>query len=81
MNNETRDKKVTDIWYCEICSAAHVPCGETVLTFDREEFDMFTERVVDVNVRGWADHYSAQPLSIRDTEIKVVEISSENVIH
>lgn len=81
MNSGTGDKEVIDIWYCKTCSAAHMRCGETVLTFNREEFDMFTERVVDVNVRGWADHYSARPLRIHDTEIKVVQISPENMVH
>ncbi len=78
MNTETGLKDVLDIWHCERCNGAHIRSGETVLTFNREEFELFTERVVDVNVRGWAAQ-AARPLRIRENDISVVEITSDNV--
>ncbi len=81
MSSEIDEKEVIDIWYCESCSGAHLRSGETLLTFNREEFEAFTERAVDVNIRGWADHYAARPLRIRDNDTSVVEISSDNVLH
>jgi hypothetical protein len=51
-----------DIWYCEACSSAHLRAGDTALTFTREDFEVFTERVVDVNVRGWAGLAAPVPL-------------------
>ncbi|MBK7392752.1 MAG: hypothetical protein IPI64_05535 [Chloracidobacterium sp.] len=62
------------IWHCGGCGVVHMSVKDKVLNFDREEFAMFTEAVVDINYSGWQSEHSIIDLGEHDVNIYAKEI-------
>lgn len=42
-----------EVWNCRGCKAVHISAGNVRLSLDREEFEAFTEAVVNIYCGEW----------------------------
>ena len=57
--SKTSDVKV---WHCRGCGVVHLAIGERVVNFRRDEFEAFTQAVVDTNYASAAAVNGLTPL-------------------
>lgn len=47
------ERKRIDIWYCGGCNEVHVAAGGMRMSFNRDEYAVFTEMVVETHYTAW----------------------------
>lgn len=81
MNERDPGRKAVDLWYCAGCEAVHILAGDVRLSFDRDEFNAFTEKAVDLNFRGWPSSERQEPIRIGESVSIVDDIVLSSRVH
>jgi redox-regulated HSP33 family molecular chaperone len=78
LNEDLRSNVKADVqvWLCEDCRCVHVRAANVMLTFTKDEFESFTEAVVDCNY-GFSYFNFTHKNKITDEENSLLPLISE----